>query len=68
MQTVVESNPTIGFTLVSQLLGKHGNTQFDKITHTKTVESILTSLDAIGVRNYITYLRSVVLTMDADEE
>ncbi|KDQ59553.1 hypothetical protein JAAARDRAFT_127225 [Jaapia argillacea MUCL 33604] len=56
MQSVVEKNPTIGFTLILQLTGVNGNKQFDKLTRTKTVESILTSMDADGINSYIDYL------------
>jgi len=34
----------------------NGNQQFDKLTRTKTVESILASLDAHGIQQYIGYL------------
>ncbi|KZT24137.1 hypothetical protein NEOLEDRAFT_1117111 [Neolentinus lepideus HHB14362 ss-1] len=56
MQSIVQKNPTMGFTLILQLTGVHGNRQFDKLTRTKTVESILTSMDADGIKNYIDYL------------
>ncbi|KZT28691.1 hypothetical protein NEOLEDRAFT_1160838 [Neolentinus lepideus HHB14362 ss-1] len=56
MQSIVQKNPTMGFTLILQLTGVHGNRQFDKLTRTKTVESILTSMDADEIKNYIDYL------------
>lgn len=58
LQQVVKNNPTIGFTLVLQLTGVHGSRQFDKLTKTKTVESILLSMNAEGITNYIDYLLS----------
>lgn len=56
LQTVVQNNPTIGFTLVLQLTGINGSRQFDKLTKTKTVESILLSMNADGITSYIEYL------------
>ncbi len=49
-------HPSIGFALVTQLLGPHGNNQFDKITKTKTVENILSATDVEGVEKYIDYV------------
>ncbi|KDN51531.1 hypothetical protein RSAG8_00076, partial [Rhizoctonia solani AG-8 WAC10335] len=48
----VERNPSIGFSLVTHLQGAHGNQQFDRITGTKTVETILASTDIEGVKKY----------------
>ena len=56
IQAVVKKNPTIGFTLILQLTGVHGSTQFDKLTKTKTVETILTSMTQDGIQSYIEYL------------
>uniref|UniRef100_UPI0028988587 hypothetical protein n=1 Tax=Staphylococcus aureus TaxID=1280 RepID=UPI0028988587 len=53
---MVKNNPTLGFTLILQLTGVNGSRQFDKLTKTKTVESILTSMDDAGIRTYIDYL------------
>jgi hypothetical protein len=46
----------MGFALILQLTGVNGSRQFDKLTKTKTVESILTSMDADGIKHYIDYL------------
>ncbi|CAE7157151.1 unnamed protein product [Rhizoctonia solani] len=48
----VERNPSVGFSLVTHLQGTHGNQQFDRITRTKTIETILASTDIEGVRKY----------------
>ncbi|KAG8748741.1 hypothetical protein FRC10_000132 [Ceratobasidium sp. 414] len=48
----VERNPSVGFSLVTHLQGTHGNQQFDRITRTKTVETILASTDIEGVKKY----------------
>ncbi|CDZ97129.1 Predicted regulator of rRNA gene transcription (MYB-binding protein) [Phaffia rhodozyma] len=60
VQSINTINPTAGFTLVSQLLGKNGNQNFDKITKTKTVSSILSSLTIDGVKEYIDFLKGIV--------
>lgn len=64
----MKSNPHLGFALILQLTGVNGSQQFDKLTRTKTVESILTSMDAEGVRNYIDYLLAQVNTSEANEK
>jgi hypothetical protein len=54
--SVVQKDPTLGFAFILQLTGVHGNQQFDKLTRTKTIESILTKMSAVGIKNYISYL------------
>ena len=56
MQDHVRRNPALGFTLVLQLTGIHGSQQFDKMTKTKTVETILNSMDVEGIKGYVEYL------------
>ena len=56
IQNAAKSNSAIGFSLILQLTGVHGSRQFDKLTKTKTVESILTSMDESGIQRYIDYL------------
>ncbi|KAF8061577.1 DNA polymerase phi-domain-containing protein [Lyophyllum atratum] len=56
VQAFVQSNPQLGFALIIQLTGVNGSQQFDRLTKTKTVEKLLTSMDAEGVKNYISYL------------
>lgn len=51
---IVTSNPTAGFPVLLQLLQTHG--QFDRLTRTKTVESLLTAMDLSGVERYIQHL------------
>ena len=52
----MKNNPTLGFTLILQLTGVHGSHQFDRLTKTKTVETILTNMNNEGIQNYIEYL------------
>lgn len=60
VQEHVKANPAAGCTLLSQLVGKHGRPDFDKVTKTKTVETILSSLDAAGVADFVSYLENVL--------
>lgn len=54
--SAVQKDPTLGFAFILQLTGVHGNQQFDKLTRTATVESILTRMNAKGIENYISHL------------
>lgn len=56
VQKYVRLQPSLGFTLILQLTGVNGNRAFDKLTRTKTVEGILSGMDASGVENYIQWL------------
>ncbi|KAH9926111.1 DNA polymerase phi-domain-containing protein [Fomitopsis serialis] len=67
IQSHVKENPTLGFTLILQLTGVNGSRQFDKLTKTKTVESILTSMDKAGIQSYIDYLLKQVNDVQAGE-
>ncbi|KAH9052566.1 DNA polymerase phi-domain-containing protein, partial [Lactarius vividus] len=54
--SIVQKDPSLGFAFVLQLTGIHGNQQFDKLTKTKTVESILTMTNAEGIKDYINHI------------
>jgi len=56
IQDIVQNNPNIGFSFILQLTGVHGSQQFDKLTRTKTVESIVTKMDIDGVKGYVDHL------------
>ena len=60
LQSFVKDKQQLGFALIVQLTGVNGSQQFDKLTRTKTVESILSSMDANGVQTYIDHLLSQV--------
>lgn len=66
LQAFVQDKPQLGFALILQLTGVNGNQQFDKITKTKTVESVLASLDAQGIKNYIDYILTQTDESDGD--
>ncbi|KAI5899852.1 uncharacterized protein SCHCODRAFT_02525003 [Schizophyllum commune H4-8] len=67
VQSFVKSNPHLGFALILQLTGVNGSTQFDKLTHTKTVETILTSMDEAGIKTYIDHLLEQVNPSDKSD-
>ena len=54
--SIVQKDPTLGFAFILQLTGVHGSQQFDKLTKTTTVESILTRMSAEDIKNYIAHL------------
>ncbi|KAJ7905348.1 hypothetical protein B0H14DRAFT_2659931 [Mycena olivaceomarginata] len=56
IQTFVQKQPQLGFALILQLTGVNGSQQFDKLTASKTVESILGSMNADGIKSYINHL------------
>lgn len=56
IQNVAEENKQVGFALITQLLGKNGHQNFDRITRTKTVENLLTTMDTEGIKSYLEYL------------
>lgn len=66
IQTFVQKQPQLGFALILQLTGVNGSQQFDKLTKSKTVESILTSMNADGIRSYISHLVAQVSPPDSD--
>lgn len=68
LQEITKSNPLVGFTLISQLVGKNGSQNFDKLTKTKTVEGIMANLDAAGVSAFSTYLRNIASGKDQGPE
>ncbi|KAJ6630633.1 DNA polymerase phi-domain-containing protein [Mycena sp. CBHHK59/15] len=56
IQFFVQKQPQLGFALILQLTGVNGSQQFDKLTKSKTVESILASMTADGIQSYIQHL------------
>lgn len=64
IQSFVQKNPQFGFALILQLTGVHGSQQFDKLTRTKTVETILTSMDATGIQSYLGFLVKQINQVD----
>ncbi|KAI6005472.1 DNA polymerase phi-domain-containing protein [Pisolithus albus] len=68
IQSFVQENPTLGFPLILQLTGINGSQEFDKLTRTKTVESILAVMDSEGIKNYIVSLLNQVNSKDSDED
>ncbi|KAJ3410565.1 hypothetical protein HDV05_003633 [Chytridiales sp. JEL 0842] len=53
---VATTNKDVSLQIVLQLIGQHCSHRFDKITRTKTVETVLSSLNAAQVLDYVSYL------------
>ncbi|KAF8447475.1 DNA polymerase phi-domain-containing protein [Boletus edulis BED1] len=69
IQTLVQASSSLGFPLILQLTGVNGSGQFDKLTRTKTVESILTVMDSAGIKNHVlSLLEQVNPPKDSEEE
>jgi DNA polymerase phi len=49
------------------LLGKNGHQHFDRITKTKTVENLLTTMDATNIKSYLEYLAHTFTKSNADD-
>lgn len=60
---VVTANPSAGFPVLLQLLQTHSN--FDRLTRTKTVESLLTAMDVKGVEEYVSHLQALARNPNA---
>ncbi|KAI8879206.1 hypothetical protein K501DRAFT_227075 [Backusella circina FSU 941] len=67
IQNVAQENKQVGFALVTQLLGKNGHQNFDRITKTKTVENLLTTMDATNIRSYLEYLAQTFIKLDSED-
>ncbi|KAF8843637.1 hypothetical protein BDN67DRAFT_945267 [Paxillus ammoniavirescens] len=68
IQSLVQESPALGFPLILQLTGVYGSDQFDKLTRTKTVESILTVMDSTGIKSYVLSLLDQVNSSKDTEE
>jgi len=55
---------SVAIALVAQLTGKHGHQNFDKITKTKTIDSIISTMNTDGIKSYIDYLRNIFLDQE----
>ena len=65
---LVQSSPSLGFPLILQLTGVNGSGQFDKLTRTKTIESILALMDSAGIKSYVLSLLEQVNSPKGTEE
>ena len=61
----VKAKPEMGVPVLMRLFeGEHGTFRFDALTHTKTVESIVASLDELRVQEYSSWLMHQVIEPD----
>ncbi|KAJ3287161.1 hypothetical protein HK104_008733 [Borealophlyctis nickersoniae] len=64
LSKVSQEREGVALQLVLQLVGKNGHQQFDFITKTKTVESILANLKAEGILAYLDFLKSMFVKQE----
>jgi hypothetical protein len=55
-QKLVEQKPKAAFPIVMALMGTNGNQQFDRLTKTNTISSILAAMNEEGIQKYRDYL------------
>ncbi|KAI8810771.1 DNA polymerase phi-domain-containing protein [Cladochytrium replicatum] len=58
LATFAKEDSSAGLHIVFQLVGRKNGANFDQLTRTKTVESILSNMSADGVLTYVKYLES----------
>ncbi|TPX37827.1 hypothetical protein SeMB42_g06860 [Synchytrium endobioticum] len=58
---VAKQNEEASYHLVLQLIGQRGIHEFDKVTKTKTVASMMESMSADGFQKYVEYLKNTFL-------
>ncbi|KAG8825804.1 DNA-directed DNA polymerase [Serendipita sp. 401] len=56
VQDAVQKEPSSGFPLIIQLLGPNGSRDFDRLTNTKIVETILGYMEESQITEYVQYL------------
>ncbi|KAI9274442.1 DNA polymerase phi-domain-containing protein [Phascolomyces articulosus] len=61
IQDAAKENKEAGFALVTQLVGNQGRQDFDRLTRTRTVENILKTMDAEGIKSYLNYLAQIFI-------
>lgn len=60
-QVAKNSNPGVALAVIHQLVGRYGNFQFDVMTRTKTVESLIGQLDSESVVELATWLQNLYI-------
>ncbi|KAG0229067.1 DNA-directed DNA polymerase [Actinomortierella wolfii] len=65
MHAVAEKNEAVRLTLVIQLLDKNPN--FDQLSKSKTVETLLGGLDVTNIQRYLQYLRNNFLNHEVSD-
>ncbi|RKP35849.1 hypothetical protein BJ085DRAFT_35534, partial [Dimargaris cristalligena] len=59
IQNFAQASPQRRFLIATQLQGNHGQRDFDRLTKTRVIDTILSKMDLEGVRSYIAYLIGV---------
>lgn len=66
LKDAVQKNSQIGFNVVMALVGST-NGKFDRLSHTKIVDTILGSTDSAGVKTYIDSLIDMAYKTGGDD-
>jgi DNA polymerase phi len=67
IEAAANAEPAIAPTLLRQLLGKHGAYNFDQKTNSRTVDSVLRSVDPLVKSRALKSLRKVFASKTDDE-
>ncbi|KAG0348544.1 DNA-directed DNA polymerase [Podila humilis] len=65
MHAKADSNEAVRLTLITQLLNENPN--FDRVSRTKTVETLLGGLDVTHIQDYLQYLTKAFLHQDGSD-
>lgn len=68
IQARVEEEPTFSVPMFVALSSKHGIIDFDKITKTKTLETIMLCADDSSLRKIMRHLNSLILRPETEEQ
>ncbi|KAL7751830.1 DNA-directed DNA polymerase [Sorochytrium milnesiophthora] len=60
IQHITKEQPAIAVPVMSHLLGPNGSKNFDEVTKSNTIESILSKFSDVSVMDYIAYLESII--------
>lgn len=65
---MAEQAPEAALDMALQLIGPHGSLNFDSLSKTKTVETILHQLSTVDIQRYIEHLKGLFLTLEKGEK
>lgn len=68
IQARVENEPTYSLPVFVALTSKHGIIDFDKITKTKTLETIILCADESSLKKIVRHLNSLILRPETEEQ
>ncbi|KAI9736821.1 MAG: DNA-directed DNA polymerase [Claussenomyces sp. TS43310] len=68
LQQIAEGVPESVVTILPKLIGENGNYNFDRITKTKTIETLLSRVDGKAAEDTITILLDPAIQVKSDDE